>query len=150
MRLERGFSYVVVMFLVAVTAIISVRALESILVTERRDKEAELLWRGMAYRNAIRDYYLDSPGTVHNFPPQLSTLLLDERFTRPRRPLRRLYRDPMTEDGDWGLVYNNDGALIGVYSRSSGKPLKQAGFVPELQAFAGTQHYSDWKFVFQP
>ncbi|MDN2700403.1 type II secretion system protein [Janthinobacterium sp. SUN100] len=150
MRHERGFSYVVVMFLVAVTAITSVRALENVQVSERRDKEAELLWRGMAYRNAIRDYYLDSPGTAHSFPQQLSALLLDERFTRPRRPLRRLYRDPMTEDGNWGLVHNNDGALIGVYSRSSAKPLKQAGFVPELQAFTGTQRYSDWKFVFQP
>lgn len=147
---ERGFSYVVVMFLVAILSIVSVRALETTLTAERRDKEAELLWRGLAYRDAIRDYYVNAPGTAQTYPQQLSDLLYDGRFTVPRRPLRRLYRDPMTEDGQWELVHNEAGRVIGVRSRSTLKPLKQDGFSADLASFAGAAHYSDWQFVYQP
>ena len=146
---QQGFSYVVVMFLVAILSIVSVRALETTLTNERREKEAELLWRGQAYRDAIRDYYLNAPGTSQVYPSQLKDLLYDQRFTQPRRPLRKLYRDPMTEDGQWQLVHDAAGKLIGVRSRSTLKPLKQDGFPAELQGFAHAAHYSDWQFVFQ-
>lgn len=146
---QQGFSYVVVMFLVAVLSIVSVRALENTLTSERRDKEAELLWRGMAYRDAIRDYYINSPGTSQVYPQQLSDLLYDARFTVPRRPLRKLYRDPMTADGQWELVHNPDGKLIGVRSRSTLKPIKRDGFPDDLKNFANAEHYSDWQFVYQ-
>lgn len=147
---QQGFSYVVVMFLVAVLSIVSVRALETTITNERRDKEAELLWRGAAYRDAIRDYYINSPGTAQAYPQQLSDLLYDGRFTVPRKPLRKLYLDPMSDDGQWELVHNDAGKLIGVRSRSTLKPLKQAGFPPEQASFTNAQHYSDWNFVFQP
>ena len=64
MRREGGFSYVIVMFLVAVLSIISVRALETTLTRERRDKEAQLLEAGTAYMNAIRLYYEGAPGSA--------------------------------------------------------------------------------------
>jgi len=147
---QQGFSYVVMMFVVALLSIASVRALEVTLTNERRDKEAELLWRGQAYRDAIRDYYLNSPGTAQSFPAQLSDLLYDGRLTVPRRLLRKLYHDPMTSDGQWALVRNDAGKVIGVRSLSTLKPLKQAGFPPELASFTNAQHYSDWNFVFQP
>lgn len=147
---QHGFSYVVVMFLVAIASIASVRALESTLVSERRDKEAELLWRGMAYRDAIRDYYVNSPGTGNVYPKELKDLLYDSRRVRMTRPLRKLYRDPMTDDGQWAPVRNDAGDLIGIRSRSTVKPLKQAGFPLELASFKNAQHYSDWKFVYKP
>jgi hypothetical protein len=56
----------------------------------------------------------------------------------------------MTADGQWGLVRNASGELIGVFSRSPVKPLKRAGFPAELAGFENAQHYSDWKFVYQP
>lgn len=147
---EQGFSYVVVMFAVAILSIVSVRALETTLTAERRDKEAELLWRGLAYRDAIREYYLNSPGSAQAYPKALSDLLYDSRFTVPRRPLRKLYRDPMTDDGQWELLRNEAGKLIGVRSRSTLKPFKQGGFAEDLAGFADAAHYSDWKFVYQP
>lgn len=149
MRGERGFSYVVVMFLVAVTSILSLRALEYTQTAEQRAKEDELLWRGMAYRRAIQDFYLRGPGSGHALPTELGQLLDDTRFVRRQRWLRKPYRDPLTADGNWGLIYNDDGKLIGVYSKSTAKPKKQAGFPTELQAFTNAQHYSDWKFVVQ-
>lgn len=146
---EQGFSYVVVMFLVAILSIVAVRALEATATAERRDKEAELMWRGLAYRDAIREYYVNSSGTERIYPKKLSDLLDDRRFTIPQRPLRKLYRDPMTEDGQWELVRNEAGQLIGVRSRSRLKPLKQDGFSDGLMGFDNAAHYSDWKFVYQ-
>lgn len=149
MRRQTGFSYVMVMFMVAVLSIVSVRALETTLTRERRDKEAQLLEVGTAYMNAIRQYYAEAPGTAKSYPMQLKDLLYDGRLTRPTRPLRKLFRDPVTGSGEWGLVRSEAGAIMGVYSLSNAKPFKRAGFGPELQSFNGAQHYSDWKFVYQ-
>jgi type II secretory pathway pseudopilin PulG len=149
MRRQQGFSYVVVMFLVAILSIIAVRALETTSTAERRDKEVELLWRGMAYRDAILDYYVNAPGTAQSYPQKLNDLLYDSRFTIPRRHLRKLYRDPMVADGEWELVRNDAGDLIGVRSRSTLQPLKRSGFPEALATFTNASHYSDWKFVYQ-
>lgn len=150
MRRQQGFSYLVVMFLVAVLAIASVRALEVGITTERRSKEAELLWVGNAYRNAIRMYYEGSPGSNRTYPASLDDLLYDSRLTRPNRPLRKRYRDPITGSTEWGVVKNEAGAVIGVYSLAKGKPIKRGGFAPELMSFTNANSYSDWKFVYQP
>lgn len=149
MRREQGFSYVIVMFLVAVLSITAVRALENTLTRERRDKEAETLWRGLAYREAIRIYYESSPGTGKSYPQELKDLLYDSRLVRPTRPLRRLYTDPLS-NGAWTVIRNEEGRVIGVHPNSNAVPLKQAGFPDALAAFTGAKHYSDWKFVYQP
>lgn len=147
---QSGFSYAVVIFLVAVVSLVSVRALEHAHTAERRDKELALLETGQAYRNAIEDYYDHSPGTAKAYPPNLEALLLDVRATRVRRPLRKLYRDPMSGQQTWGLVHTADGAIKGVYSLSPLKPVKRAGFPAPLKAFATANSYQDWLFVFDP
>lgn len=149
MRSQRGFSYVVVMFLVAMLSLAAVRAQQNTLTMERRDKEAEVLWKGIAYREAIRRYYESSPGTGKSYPQELSDLLLDNRLVRPTRPLRKLYADPFT-GGAWGIVRNEDGHVIGVYPQSAREPVRRAGFPPELAALATAKRYSDWKFIYQP
>lgn len=150
MREQKGFSYPVAMFLVAVVALVSVRALENSMTAERREKERDLLATGMAYRNAIGLYYENSPGTAKAFPPELKALLLDERATRMRRPLRKLYRDPMTGRKEWGIVRSESGTVMGVYSTSHLKPLKTGGFPVELNSFTNAKHYRQWQFVYQP
>lgn len=149
MRRQSGFSYVIVMFLVAMLSIATVRALENTLTMERRDKEAEVLWRGMAYRDAIRIYYESSPGTGKSYPQELKDLLLDARLVRPGRPLRKLYLDPLSGKA-WGVLRNEDGHVIGVFPQSRDKPLKRSGFPEALSALTNAQHYSDWKFTYQP
>lgn len=150
MRGERGFSYVLMMFLVGVVALVSVRALENTSTAERRAKEAQLLLVGQAYRNAIRDYYEGSPGTAKVYPPDLDSLLLDARTTRLRRPLRKLFRDPMTDKPAWGLVRTEHGEVMGVFSLSAAEPFKQDGFSEEQASFANAKHYRDWHFVYEP
>lgn len=150
MQRQRGFSYPIAMFLVAILAVVSARALEVTLTAERRDKEAELLAVGQAYRNAIRSYYDNSPGTAKVYPPDLPALLQDARTTRLRRHLRKLYRDPITASADWGMVLTPEGAVKGVYSLSNLRPFKSGGFPVELSAFAGAGHYREWQFVYEP
>lgn len=146
---QAGFTYVIAMFLVAVLSITAVRAIENTLTLERRDKEAETLWRGMAYRKAIQLYYNASPGTDKSYPQELSDLLSDNRLVRPTRPLRKLYKDPIS-GGDWNVVRNEAGRVIGVYPNSNAVPLKRAGFPDALIAFSAAKQYGDWKFIYQP
>lgn len=149
-RREGGFTYVIVMFVVAVLSILSVRALENSLTKAQRGKEEELLFVGQAYRDAIRSYYDNTPGTAKQYPPELTSLLLDERTTTTRRPLRKLYRDPMTGSEQWGVVLTEDGKGIkGVYSLSQQQPVKTGGFSDDLAAFAAAKTYRDWQFVYQ-
>jgi type II secretory pathway pseudopilin PulG len=149
MRRQQGFSYVVVMFVVAVLSIMSVRALEVSLMTERRDKERQLLWVGKAYADAIKRYYLGSPGTSQVLPANVKDLLLDQRANSIRRPLRQLYRDPITGSTEWGYLYKDD-KLIGVYSLSTLRPLKRDGFLPEQAGFKDAPTYQNWRFVYDP
>lgn len=149
MRRERGFSYVIVMFLVAVLSLAATRALQNTLTAERRSKEAQLLAVGMAYRNAIRDYYLNPLGSEKSYPPSLKALLEDKRWSRMRRPLRKLYRDPITASTEWGVIYTTAEPVrvIGVYSLSAKAPIKKGGFPPGLEGFSTATSYRDWRFV---
>lgn len=146
MQRETGFSYVVVMFLIAVLSIVSVRALEYTLTAEKRSKEAELLWKGAAYREAIRLYYQSGK----ELPENLQALIYDGRQSIPERHLRKLYRDPITGSKEWGEVRDANKKLIGVYSLSDAKPIKQNGFPDGVRGYENAMHYRDWKFVYQP
>lgn len=115
----------------------------------KRDREEELLFRGTAYVQAIQNYYLGSPpGAPQSFPRNLTDLLADPRFLQHKRYLRSLYPDPMGKE--WNLVKGPDGSLTGVASTSQDKPLKQDNFPAIFQNFTGSQHYSQWIFIYQP
>ena len=150
MKRQQGFSYLVAMFVVAILAVISLRGLENSASKERRAQEAELLFIGKAYRDAIRKYYENSPGFAKHYPPDVASLLRDARATRMSRPLRRLYWDPITASQNWGVVPAPGGGVMGVYSLSLREPMKVDGFPPEFAGFTRAKSYQDWKFVFQP
>lgn len=120
----------------------------------RRDKEAELLFAGQQYREAIRRYYLGPP--PGRYPPSLDDLLRDPRQPGIVRHLRRPWRDPLTGRAEWGLVIAPEGGIMGVHSLAPGVPLKQAGFPASLawpegrEADEARQGYAGWRFVFRP
>lgn len=147
---ESGFTYLGALFLAAVLAIFAARGVEVTATKEQRAREAELLWVGSAYRDAIRQYYVNTPGYQKRYPPDLKALLLDERPTRPTRPLRKLYRDPMTGNEQWGIIESPDAGVMGVYSLSTRKPIKVDGFTVESLGFTTAKTYQDWKFSFEP
>ena len=112
----------------------------------QREKEAELLFRGEQYRDAIASYYKKE----QRYPKALQDLLEDKRYPMPVRHLRRLYRDPITGEDEWGLVEAPGGGVMGVYSRSEEAPVKSGNFSTKNQEFSDQQRYSDWKFVHSP
>lgn len=141
---QAGFTYLGLLFLVAVigVAIASIGTVWH--TTQQRERETQLLFVGEQFSRAIESYYRQSPG-AGQFPKALEDLLLDQRFPVVRRHLRRIYRDPMTESAEWGLVTVGD-RIVGVYSLSEDKPIRTAGL--DRPAFAEAQTYRDWKFVF--
>jgi hypothetical protein len=73
-------------------------------------------------------------------------LLADKRYPAIRRHLRRVYADPMTGAADWTLL-KQQGAIVGVASRSSRVPLKRDGFAVADRAFAEAGSYAGWRFL---
>lgn len=147
---QQGFTYWLALFLVAAVALASLRAMERAQTRAQRDREAELLFVGQAIQMAIQRYYETSPGVLKELPSELDELLLDQRASTTRRPLRRVYRDPLTGSADWGLVRTPEGRIQGVYSKSRAVPLRRTGFPRALQSFESAQTYQDWKFIYLP
>jgi type II secretory pathway pseudopilin PulG len=142
-----GFTYLTVLFLVAFMGIGLAVTGKVWRTAATREKEAELLYVGDQYRRAIERYYLHG---AMRYPVALEDLLKDPRYPDVRRYLRKLYLDPITGSGDWGVVKAPDGGIMGVYSRSGDKPLKIAGFNYGDRLFEQSQAYSAWKFVYTP
>jgi hypothetical protein len=122
----------------------------------KREKEAELIWRGGQYARAI-DLFRRKYGNAS--PPNID-ILLNEKF------LRKEYKDPMTEDGEFQLLYAAQqqqqrpglpatnpappldqqpqgpagarGGIIGVVSKS-----KESSF----KLFNGRSKYNEWTFT---
>ena len=146
MRRAAGFTYMTVLFIVAIMGAGLALVGEVWHTAAVREKEAELLHVGNQYRRAIERYYLSGPRL---YPRSLSDLLKDTRKPVTERYLRRLYPDPMTGRADWGLIKAPDGGIMGVYSLSDDAPLKTAGFRARDQQFLGATQYREWKFVYE-
>lgn len=146
---QRGFTYVGLLFAVAIMAVAAAGAGIAEALEARRARERELLFIGQQFRAAIGSYVESTPGADRQYPASLQDLLLDRRGTEPRRHLRQIYADPFTRKREWGLVQTSSGAIIGIHSRAPGRPLKQAGFDgPELR-FAGARDYAGWQFIYE-
>ena len=145
---QRGFTYLTVLFMVAMMAGGLALAGEVWNTSTMREKEAELLQVGNEYRKAIERYYLSGP--QRQYPKNMEDLLKDPRQPGTVRHLRRLYPDPITGKDEWGLVKSADGGFAGVYSLSESAPLKTAGFAVRDASFEGKTKYAEWQFVFAP
>ncbi|MBI4204713.1 MAG: type II secretion system protein [Betaproteobacteria bacterium] len=143
----KGFTYLTVLFIVAILAGGLALIGEVWHTAALREKEAELLHIGNQYRKAIERYYLTGQ---RQFPRALNDLIKDPRRPTTERYLRRIYPDPITGKEEWGFVKGPDGGIMGVYSLSEDKPLKSGNFQPRDTAFDGMTKYSDWKFVPTP
>lgn len=143
--MQKGFTYLTVLFMVAMMAGGLALAGEVWHTSAMREKEAELLHIGHEYRKAIERYYVSGP---KQYPKSLADLVKDPRQPGTVRHLRRLYPDPITGKDEWGLVKSNDGGIAGVYSTSEAAPLKTGGFAVRDAAFEGKTKYADWQFVY--
>lgn len=146
---QRGFSFIFVLLLMALMGL-GLAAAGSLWQTDaRRAREAELLFVGSQYRDAIRHYY-ELDANQPRWPHSLDDLLLDGRRPTPLRHLRRAYADPITGE-PFELIRSPDAdGIVGVRSRSEAAPLKVAGFSPENAEFSEAATYAGWAFVFKP
>lgn len=138
---ERGFTYLGALLLVAASSAALAVGAELWSHARQREREAELLWIGNQFRQAIGLYYQRSPGSVKRYPQKLEELLEDRRHLNTARYLRRIYTDPMTGQANWGVVAAPGGGIMGVHSLSAAQPLRQLN---------GAQIYAEWQFVYEP
>jgi type II secretory pathway pseudopilin PulG len=176
---QRGFTYIGLLIAVVFFGLGSVGAARLLASTDRAEREAELLFIGHQFRQAICSYLQTGP-TTGKYPMTLDELLADQRYPTPRRHLRRLFVDPITGKPDWGVVNAPEGGIMGVHSLSEREPQKRANFDvedaeltawvqgklsaarnrPEASSIASSGQptasvevaysYQDWKFVCRP
>ena len=114
----------------------------------KREREQELLKVGDTIRKAIGNYYNQSPGVVKEYPPNLEALLKDNRLPVPKRYLRKIYIDPVTQREGWGIVEAPSGGIMGIYSLSADMPFKTKGFRPMYKHFENRKYYGEWYFAY--
>lgn len=100
---ERGYTLAGALTLIAVFSILMALAIESWTWVKRRDNEAELIFRGKEYAEAIARYQLKY-GT---YPPDMETLY-------KLKFIRRLYTDPMTKSGKWKVLHPESLVQLGL------------------------------------
>lgn len=144
---QTGFTYVMVLAAVVITGIVMTVAEVQTSYIVKREREAELLFRGIAYREAIKSYY-ESGKPVKVYPRTLDDLIKDPRAAY-KRHIRALYNDPMT-NSDWILIRGDDGGISGVTSSSTDEPFKISDFPVGMEDFEKATSYHEWRFVYQP
>lgn len=148
---ESAFSYISALIFVAVIGISLTAGSTYWSTIIKREKEKELLFRGDQIRRAIESYYNGAPGGGGSqYPALLNDLLKDPRYLATQRHLRKIYKDPMTKDGQWGLIKTQGGRIKGVFSKSVEQPLKAGNFPEEYKDFEKAVQYSDWRFEYSP
>ncbi|TLM65422.1 MAG: type II secretion system protein [Deltaproteobacteria bacterium] len=146
---QSGAALLTVLVMVAILGLTAGVAGQSLRAMMQRECEAELLWRGQQYRQAIASYYNVKHGPQQMYPAKLDDLLKDPRMPGVVRHLRRLYDDPMTGK-KWEPVKDPAEKLIGVRSTSPLEPFQQAGFPKGLETLEGKTSYREWEFVYVP
>jgi type II secretory pathway pseudopilin PulG len=128
-RAERGgaagYSLVMMVMLITVLNIMVAIALPLWSGMIRRDKEEELIARGLQYAEAIRVFQR----RFGRLPVQLDELIKVEP-----RSIRRLWEDPMTGKADWILIFEGTppgGAGSPGIDPQTGLPLPPAGNDPQ-------------------
>jgi len=146
-KCQHGFTYLGLLVAVVVMGLLLTMASRVWNTTVQREREAQLLWVGHAYRNAIASYYFRGG----QFPQSLQQLLQDDRSPVPLRHLRQLYLDPMTGAADWTLISDPiSQRIMGVASSSKATPIKRQGFELVDAVFADTDCYCAWQFIYWP
>lgn len=100
---EGGYNMVILIVAITVLNIVVAAMLPLMSTQIQREKEEELIFRGFQYAEAIRIYH----ARFQQYPVKLEQLL----EAKPRS-IRQLWKDPMTKDGKWGLIFQNQGVPL--------------------------------------
>lgn len=124
-RKQRGFTYLFVLFFIALTAAAMAALGQSWQNAAQRERERELEFRGGEIARAIQAYRQATPGVEQN-PQSMADLLEDRRTLVVRHHLRQAYPDPFTGQADWELIPDpaDPRRFTGVRSRSTRELLR--------------------------
>ncbi|WP_306598765.1 type II secretion system protein [Geothrix sp. 21YS21S-2] len=134
---ERGFILAMLLAIIVAMGILLTAALPSLKAEVQRDQEAELIFRGEAMAAGIRAYRAKTGG----YPLSL------EDLGKMRPPVvRRVYKDPMSREGDWDLI---TAVQAGASGDTTGLPI--VGVKTKVQEnsyriYNGKTLTSDWAF----
>jgi type II secretory pathway pseudopilin PulG len=90
-----GYTLVALLVGMTVASILIASVLPLASAQAQRDREAELIFRGLQYAEGIRVFRR----RYGRYPTSLKEL----KDVRPRS-VRKLWKDPMTKDGEWGII----------------------------------------------
>lgn len=135
-RLDRGFTYLMVLWWVAISSVMLAALAQNWQTESRREKEKELAFKGAQIRQAIDAFSKRTPSQGGaRLPKDWDELLADRRDGAVVRHLRQVWPDPMTGK-PWGEI-RVGGYLKGVFSQAKGTP---------LTAPQGLDSYPAWRF----
>jgi type II secretory pathway pseudopilin PulG len=93
-KFNDGYTLAGVLVLIAIMSVMMAIALPFWDRVKQRENEEELIFRGREYVEAIQRYHQK----FNSFPPDVDTLL-------KMKFIRKLYKDPMSEDGEWKILH---------------------------------------------
>lgn len=146
-RAERGFTYLGVMFIIALMGLTGAMASVVWATAQRRDNERELVFIGQQFSAAIASYQRRPAVAPPRYPRTLEELVRDDRTPTPVRHLRKVYVDPITGDSRWGLVRAPDGGIVGVHSLSEREPFPRTQPIAGYSPPPNSKTYRDWRFT---
>lgn len=150
-RPSAGFTYLLLLFVVAITGAGLAALGQHWQQAAQRERETELLFRGLQIAAALQRYADATPEGQPRQPETLEALLTDARLSPPRHHLRRLWADPFTGQADWVLLRNEAQGILGVRSRAQRSALRRAHWPAGVSGTGGAQpSVSDWVFLAGP
>ena len=134
---QQGMSYLLVMILVVIMGISLMGVTQQWSVVMKRDREAELNFRGTRIKEAIERFVADYEAHKATRPNRWPRTLEELTKKTPKRYLQAAYLDPITGD-KFDLIKQND-ELHGVRSPSPDTPFNRS-------QFKGAQSYRAIRF----
>ena len=141
---ERGVTYLMLMFAIVLIGIATTAAAKQWKTTVQREREIDLLAKGIEIQNALALYSAaKKAGRV--MPGEVYPQTLTDLTRLPKPFLRKVYLDPMGR-GEWEYVRAPTGGIMGVRSTSRAKPFRQRNFPLAVRHFEGRPTYREWVF----
>ncbi|HYL09360.1 MAG TPA: hypothetical protein VEU31_01360 [Candidatus Acidoferrales bacterium] len=130
---QSGYALLMVIFMAALMIIAAAAIQTNILTQGRREKEAELIWRGQQYARGVRLFFRKN----NRFPTSMDDLIKPGVGVRY---MRKAYKDPMNGvDGSWRLLYVGPaGQIIGSVKANPGGSLFGSGMMPGAAQTSGS------------
>ncbi len=138
---RKGLTYIEILVVVVIVSILMLAAIPLAKNTIKREKEIQLKRALRIIRTAIDEYKkaadkkeFEFDEDTYGYPPDLETLVKGVKTKKGKilKFLRRIPKNPMSEDGEWGLrSYQDDRDsevwggenVYDIYSPSHGKAL---------------------------